>query len=155
MSQLIILCGIPGSGKSTWTSKNLKNGYWVSRDKIRYALLNPGEDYFSRENDVFNNFVHIIVEHLKNNEDVIADATHINKAGRLKLINAINRCIDDNNYEKSCIVFDTPLKECLRRNATRSGVERVPDNVIRRMFYQTSRPEADGINYNSITYIKE
>ena len=58
---LWMMCGIPGAGKSTWISNN-KNFFSgsinvVSRDKIRFALLDEGEDYFSRENDVWSNFI--------------------------------------------------------------------------------------------------
>ena len=49
MTVLYMLCGVPGSGKSTWARKKIEElgsekVDWVSRDKIRFSKLAPGED---------------------------------------------------------------------------------------------------------------
>ena len=53
MKKLYVMCGGPGSGKSTWIKKNLPTfkGYTkvVSRDEIRFSLVKEGEEYFSKE----------------------------------------------------------------------------------------------------------
>ena len=51
---LWMMVGIPGCGKSTWIEKQLalNGGTCISRDKIRYSLLLPHEDYFSKEEKV-------------------------------------------------------------------------------------------------------
>ena len=55
---LVILSGVPGSGKSTWVQNHLeKNDVWVSRDIIRFNLIGEDEDYFSHEVEVFDKFV--------------------------------------------------------------------------------------------------
>ena len=48
------MVGCPGSGKSTWAKKHLPDTYYVSRDEVRFSLLQDGEDYFSHEKEVFN-----------------------------------------------------------------------------------------------------
>ena len=59
--KLFVMCGNPGSGKSTWIQNNLHTfeGYTsvVSRDEIRFLLVPEGEDYFSKETEVFQQFV--------------------------------------------------------------------------------------------------
>ena len=52
---LYLMCGCPGSGKSTWAAKNVGPGdVIISRDQIRFDMLNDGEAYFCKENAVFN-----------------------------------------------------------------------------------------------------
>ena len=64
MKTLYIMCGAPASGK-TWFAKNkLCNGpgwYYVSRDEVRFSLLKDGDEYFSREDEVFDLFISKIV----------------------------------------------------------------------------------------------
>ena len=59
MGNLYLMCGIPGSGKSTYakTNKDLKYCKYISRDDIRYSLLKDEDDYFSKEKQVFRTFI--------------------------------------------------------------------------------------------------
>ena len=46
------MMGIPGSGKSTFVRKRrdiFDNPIVISRDKIRFSLLEEGDEYFSKE----------------------------------------------------------------------------------------------------------
>ena len=50
--KLFLLCGCPGSGKSTWARQriNTHGGYHISRDEIRFTLLDErGGNYFDYE----------------------------------------------------------------------------------------------------------
>ena len=51
--QLFIMIGAPGSGKSTWVKKQLRNDIdaYVSRDEIRFSMLQEGDAYFKYEKD--------------------------------------------------------------------------------------------------------
>ena len=54
---LWIMVGCPASGKSTYlANKALSNSVIVSRDAIRFNLLRPGDDYFSKEKEVFEKY---------------------------------------------------------------------------------------------------
>ena len=138
MATLYVMCGIPGCGKTTWALNfiNNKNINYVSRDKIRMELLKDGEDYFSHEKEVFCKFVNIIRNSLKENKDIIADATHINKFSRKKLFAAIG----DIDYSIIFVYFNTPLEVCLGRNGLRSGRARVPDETIKTMWNNFQKP---------------
>lgn len=140
---LYLMCGCPGSGKSTWAAKNVGPGdVIISRDQIRFDMLNDGEAYFCKENAVFKEFVRMIQDNLNNDRvrNVFCDATHITKASRDKLLNAL----DLSNVEQVIVIVVRPsLTETLRRNDERDGLARVPRSVVRRMWMQFERPEED------------
>lgn len=140
---LFLLCGAPGSGKSTWIHNNVKNAYVISRDAIRFMMLSDNDKYFSKENKVFSTYVKRIQESIDSDEtpeDIYCDATHITKASRDKLLNAL----DLTNVKNVTVIVVRPsLAESLRRNELRTGREHVPRSVIRRMWYQFERPEED------------
>lgn len=58
MKKIYLLCGIPGSGKSTWAKNHLDdNSIWISRDLIRFSMVSEEEEYFSKEKEVFKEFI--------------------------------------------------------------------------------------------------
>lgn len=135
MTKLIIMCGVPGSGKSTWAkdfvTKN--NAIIVSRDEIRYSILKEGEDYFSHENEVTANFYSKINACLASGdyEYVIADATHNTVKARNSMLDNINM----KNVEHIIPVnFNISIDQCIKQNRQRTGLARVPDHVIERMY---------------------
>ena len=134
---LKILCGIPGSGKTTYCMKAF-NWSVVSRDDVRFSLVPETDEYFSKETEVFNSFASIIRKNLKAGQNVIADATHITKASRKKLIEAINLPLD--SYNIIFVDFNTDLLTCLVRNEKREGRKKVPASVMRRMSLQKQTP---------------
>ena len=138
MSHLYVLCGCPGSGKTTWAHKHLRYDAYISRDEIRFNLLRDNDNYFAHEKEVFNAFVKDIVSALKNGGNVVADATHIHHASRAKLLKAIDEQYI--NYDVRFIFFDTCLAVCSQRNAKREGRARVPDAVIYTMFDRITLP---------------
>lgn len=50
MANLILMCGVPGSGKSTWAKQHLKpSDVYISRDEIRFSLVaENGRIFFQR-----------------------------------------------------------------------------------------------------------
>lgn len=147
--QLFIMIGAPGSGKTTWAKRQLRSdsdGY-VSRDEIRFSLLEDGEDYFSHEGEVFDTFVDRIATYLKDNNGlyrVFADASHLNYKSRKKLLNALEaKGVDLDNIDINCIWMYTSLDTCLKRNAEREGRARVPEATIIEMFKSQREPEPD------------
>ena len=76
------MCGAPGSGKTYWAKKalELKSGEvpikYFSRDEVRFEMVPEDEEYFSKEDAVFKEWIRRIQEALDSDEDcyVIADA---------------------------------------------------------------------------------
>lgn len=145
MPTLYMMIGSPGSGKSTWAHKfqqNRLNTMYISRDEIRMSILADNEQYFSHEDDVYEHFVEAIVNGLVHNYDVIADATHLSRNSRIKLVKSLQaHALLAEQYEIIFIHMLTPLDECVRRDALRQGRAHVTDTVIRRMWYQAQAPQ--------------
>lgn len=152
MANLYILAGIPASGKSTWAREhNIDfNAKVISRDNIRFAYMkndpdfNPSMDYFKYESDVIKDFYNHINDNLCNDINVIADATHISWKSLRKTIENCGK-----NADKIILVyFNRGLDIALPQNAKRGGVERVPEDVIKRMWaerYMPARAKAKGL----------
>ena len=146
MKTLTLMMGVPGSGKSTAVRTMVErdnNIIAISRDDIRFSFVLPNEEYFSKEDLVFDTFITKLAAHLSCGYDVIADATHINQGSRAKLINGVRRKYDlvegegSFNQEVECEVcfVNTPLDICLERNEKRAGTRGyVPPEVIKNMF---------------------
>lgn len=148
---LVLLAGIPGSGKSTWLRTHLGDGdVYVSRDEVRFSIISDDEDYFAHETEVFDKFVAEIEENLNKGLRVFADATHINWASRRKLLERIH---DKDNIDIDVYVFKTPLETCLERNEQRTGRAVVPRSVIRRMGGQMTHPLSDPFKYHMMKNI--
>ena len=149
---LVILCGVPGSGKSYWVKHHLgKNDIYVSRDEIRFSLLGDNEDYFAYETQVFDKFVTEIEENLNKGLRVFADATHINWASRRKLLQRLH---DKKHILIDVYIFNTPIDLCIERNASRKGRAQVPISVIKNMFNHKTDPHNDPYKYHIIKEIK-
>ena len=145
MAKLFLMMGCPGSGKSTWCSTHLNKNKiaYISRDAIRFDLVPEGEEYFSKEDEVFNRFISEINSSLKIGMDVYADATHLTKSSRWILLKNIDAPVDEVNV----IWIKTPLEVALQRNDKRTGRALVPKTVVKRMFSQTEAPSfKEGFN---------
>jgi predicted kinase len=76
---LILLVGIPGSGKTTYAEKYIKENpctVHLSSDKIR-AELWGNEDTQGDNNEVFSLMQSRAIETLNNGQSVVYDATNI------------------------------------------------------------------------------
>lgn len=147
------MVGIPGSGK-TWYAKNklMRGPEWryVSRDEVRFNLVSADEEYFSKEKEVFNQFVNTIKAAFKEDEvtNVIADATHLNEASRNKI-----RRIFSNNYNIIPVVVICDLDTAIERNNNREGRARVPASIIRCMYRRFQDPDFDTNKYIGILHV--
>ena len=159
MANLYLMCGLPGSGKSTFLKRHahLYNAIIVSRDKIRFSIVKLDEEYFSHEDEVLEQFWKEINTALKNNKDVFVDQTSLTPKSRKWLLEHV-----EGYTHANLIWIDETLETCLKRNELRAGTRAyVPRKVICRMNSQFVEPSlSEGFyriyHYNSkedkITY---
>lgn len=155
---LYIISGVPGSGKDYFLNQhfgNSSNVKIISRDVIRFSLIENNNEYFSKESLVFSKFCKAIRETFNEYDIVIANATHLNERSRNKLLNSLGK---DFLKDKliNCIYMDIPLKVALERNAKREGLSLVPEDAIRRMYESAHRPNySERYEYDKIYIVNE
>lgn len=115
MKKAWLMCGVSGSGKSSWIPEGKKV---ISRDVIRFNLLGAENDYFAHEKEVLKEFLNQ-VEKATDNE-IFIDATHLTPKGRKKVMQRINK-----GYEVNCVYFDLPEAVCVERDNKRFGLAHV------------------------------
>lgn len=138
--RMYIMCGIPGAGKSTYLKKRFSQPpFVISRDEIRFKIVREDEEYFSHEEEVYNNFINEIQTALKFKAEIFVDATHLNEGSRTKLLRSLGASLKD--VEVNAIWMRTPLDVALEQNEKRQGTRAyVPRGVIRRMWSQFTVP---------------
>lgn len=131
---LYVLCGLPGSGKSTWTEhhKDKLNAIIHSSDAIRAELGDVNDQ--SKNELVFNILHRRTKEDLFNGTNVIYDATNLTFKSRRHILNQF-RHID---AKKVCILFACPWELCLARNYARD--RQVPEYAMTRMYKNFQTP---------------
>jgi len=151
---MIMLCGLPGSGKSTFaeTITVIRDSYIDSAvppkvhssDAIRKELY--GDESLQIDHEKVFNLLHKrIIEDLRAGRDVVYDATNINKKQRIHFLQQIKntRCVP------YAIVMAVPYEVCLERNSQRE--RQVPGKAIKRM-YMNWEPPHKGEGFQEIEY---
>ena len=134
---LIVMCGLPGSGKSTFArnSITIDNGEEVykpkiySSDKIRKEIYHKSKITKTENKMLFAEIHERLKLELLSGRDIIFDATSINCKSRGELLTALK----DVDYLPVCIYIDAPFSICLQNNLGRTPKKRVPTYVIENM----------------------
>ena len=146
MAFFYMMFGLPGSGKSYWADELAKqhNAVVFSSDALRAELFGSEEDQ-EHNGEVFNELQRRILSALKDNKNVIYDATNLSSKRRKIFLNQLPK-----NIYRVIYVVATDYEVCLRQNNNRS--RHVPEEVIERMYKQMQMPrKAEG--WDDIRYI--
>ena len=152
MKILILMCGIPASGKSTtahFLQQSIGNAPVVSMDDIREELFGTRK-YQKQGGLVYDLSVGKTIRLLQERDVVIYDATNRTRKARRKLVETIQKYYDCLVY---CVFMDTPLEVALERNANRDKSIQVPPAVIHRMFDTLEAPREENEEYFKEIYI--
>lgn len=135
--KVFIMVGLPGSGKSTYASHIItENGKPKihSSDELRKELYGDA-DCQDKNSELFEELHRRIKADLRDGNDVVYDATNINKKRRIAFL----RELDNISCHRICIAVMTPLEKCIEYNQARERV--VPDEVIHRMIKNWNPPD--------------
>ncbi len=125
--ELIVTCGLPGSGKSTYAKKMWGDSHVIiCADEFR--KVHTGRDFYPPAECVINQMVRVTVEVLlRRSMPVVIDMTSLTIKSRLRWIDLARRC----GAPVSCVLMDIAVCLCLSRNAERE--RKVPEHVINEM----------------------
>lgn len=128
MKQLILLIGIPGSGKTTLAQTLVNKGFLrLCADSIRQELWGNEADQRNPEK-VFAIFFELLEKALADGADIVIDNTNINTRHRNPII---TRAQQAGYSDIQLWLLETPLELCLERNKARSRI--VPEDIVRNM----------------------
>lgn len=121
--ELIVLCGLPGSGKSTYTKKMWGDSHVViCADEFRKVYT--GKDFDLSAEHMVHLMVSTTVEVLlRRSMPVVIDMTSLTIKSRRKWIDLARRC----GAPVRCVWMDVATSVCLERNAHRE--RKVPADV--------------------------
>ena len=127
MAKLIVMVGLPGSGKSYYANM-------LYREAKTPTVILSSDDYrkrlFGNENDqehndqVFKTLYADMRKYLISHVDVIFDATNTSLKSRLRVINELGKI----ECEKEAYVICTPIEKCIEQDAGRE--RKVGEEVI-------------------------
>ena len=144
LNELIMLCGIPTSGKTSYLAN-----YVIEEVCFDYAVLSTDSyiDNRARDNNLtydeaFNTFIKDAQRRLtfdleraiRGNQSIIWDQTNLTpkaRKGKLALVPA--------HYKKVAVWFDLSLEDALIRNQNRPG-KIIPPPVLKSMFRSFTPP---------------
>lgn len=136
MAKCYQLVGVPGSGKSTWISKQAwaKDCVIVSTDNfVESHAQSVGKTY----NEVFKDYMPTavklmadqVVEARESGQDIIWDQTSTSVGSRRRKFSMLP------DYEHIAVIFKTPDKEELNRRLNSRPGKNIPIRVIEQMIF--------------------
>lgn len=113
--------------------------------------MKSGDEYFDNEDEVFKEYCRLISKSLSMGLNTYADATHLSKKSRDKVINSLT----EQPTEINVIFLNTSLDTAIQRNKQREGLQYVPVSVIKSMYNSIEIPNKEYENINDIITIQE
>ena len=157
MAKLILLVGIPGSGKTTLSKKIVAKGFhYMNADSIRHELYGD-EKTQGDPAEVFAIFFQRLEAAMAEKLSIIIDNTNLNPKHRKEIL---DRAIQFSYDDVQLWLLDVPLATCLERNRNRDRA--VEDDIVSNMYHElykngrpkrtegkvvVIRPSADGSDY--------
>lgn len=130
-----LMCGIPGSGKTSVIRSLVEDRNYISSDEIR-RVINGSEECQDNASLVWSIFYGRVLRALKSRETqdnfFVLDATFCKKSDRVRIAEYIREhAVDGDEVSVVIHVLNTSLEDAKLRNSMRERV--VPEHVLERM----------------------
>jgi predicted kinase len=133
-STIIVLVGLPGSGKSTWVARQKATA--LSSDAVRQLLADDATDQ-SIHGRVFATLRYLLRQRLGIGRLITyVDATHLTSLERQPYVEIASWY----GCDVEAVFFDVPVETCIARNRGRDRI--VPEEAIRVMAEKLQPPAA-------------
>jgi predicted kinase len=140
---IVLLCGCPASGKSSWLRTALKDCSKLKDYKVLCTdewLENKARELNKSYVEIFNEYINEAVKDfakdlyafIESGKNIIVDQTNIDEYSRFKKLKLCE------NYNKIAVYFELELDEAIQRNCNRSRT--VPRAVLENYNKNYTRP---------------
>lgn len=129
---VVIMSGLPGTGKDSWIKENLPDWLVISLDELRQKMgIDPDDD----QGAVANAAKAYAKEYMRAGQSFVWNATNLSRQLRGVLIRLFA------SYQASIriVYLEAPWEELLRRNRCRTA--KVPEKVLYRMKNRLEVPD--------------
>ena len=141
MNRLIILSGVPGSGKSYFSNalkaEKSEDVYIISSDQLRYELLGNQRD-LSQDDKIWKRFYELAKEYSAiKDATVVLDSTNAKKIYRLDNIKPYRGLYD----EIDVVVFQLDKETVLKQNKERDNP--IPEDALLKLIDEFELPDQE------------
>ena len=138
--QLLILRGLPGSGKSTfakkWVNESPGSRVRVNRDDLRMMTFDRKVNLTQKEEEYITALEHsLVVSSIYRGLNVVVDAMHL----RPRYVTNWYKVASSLGTTASVHTFEMSLEELFVRNQNRPFVDAIPTDVLSDMFKRLTR----------------
>lgn len=134
MAKLLMLKGLPASGKSTYAKELVAKGWKrVNKDDLR-AMMDDSKWSRANEKIIISSEMDLVVNLLVSGSDVIVDSTNFAHENKWKNV------AEERGATFEVKFFDVPLMECIERDSRR-GDKSVGSKVIYKMYEEYLEPK--------------
>ena len=132
--EVVMLAGLPGTGKDTYIQKHLPDLPMISLDAIRRKeSVKPTDN----QGEITNQAKELARRHLRQKQPFVWNATNITRMLRANLL----QLFYDYHARVRLIYLESSWQELLRRNRARNLSDQLPENVLTRLADKLEVPD--------------